>query len=107
MSIQITLQNGINYDLLDAQIIHKDNGILTIAIPSAFLPREEDERFWVDEPVIVHLSQDISFKAKSWSVTDEVGNVSIIKYYNAESSKEKAKQTLELKAAYELAVKFL
>jgi len=90
MTIQVITQETTSHDLFAAQIIYKDADILIIAIPSEFLPAEENSEFWADDPVLVSISEESVFQSKSWSFTHEIGNISIIKYYSSDEESLKA-----------------
>jgi len=104
MTIQVITQEEHAYDLLSAQVIHRDNSLLIIAMPTEFLPVGDDKKFWAEEPVIVSLTEDLKFEADAWFCTHEVGAVAIIQYCVAvEKGEETGKKALFFKSSLERA----
>jgi len=83
MTIQVITQEGYTCDLFGAQVIHRDDSLLIIAVPEEFLPSDDDKKFWTEEPVSVALTEDLTFGVNAWYYTHKLGAVAIIKYYVA------------------------
>ena len=84
--MSLTIINNLNVevtstDLLGAEIIHNDDGLLIVVMPEKYLPEDESE-FWKVEAKQVVLAEDSYFLANSWthSSTGRDG-MAIIKFY--------------------------
>ncbi|MBL4590772.1 MAG: hypothetical protein JKY96_02310 [Phycisphaerales bacterium] len=107
MCIQVLTRGTNSYELLSAQVVHKDKYLLIIVTPTIYLPDENDSKFWEDEPALVTVGDSALSMLGDWAVTHEIGGCSIIKYYRSQDCEEAVKKVLGLKAEYELAVRHL
>ena len=75
-------------DLLGATIIHNEGGVLIISMPSKNLPSESNSDFWrlEEKQVLLDAENDVVFLAKSWTHSDQVDGVDILKFWTNEQS---------------------
>lgn len=75
-------------DLLRATIIHNEGGVLIIVMPNCNRPSESDSNFWKIEEknVILDAENDKVFLAKSWTISDQLDGVDVLKFWSDEQS---------------------